>query len=133
MRSDRTLRAYLWLVVVIAAPVIVMAAIAAVRGFDARPRGTVAVIVVVFCLVLIAGELWPIPVARGKGAGDDLTVSSTFGFGLLFIAPVFIAMIAQAVALTAMKTGAMKSRPNPNVLDTVRSSPAPLPRRSSSR
>ena len=101
MRSDRTLRAYLWLVVVIAAPVIVMAAIAAVRGFDARPRGTGAVIVVVFCLVLIAGELWPIPVARGKGAGDDLTVSSTFGFGLLFIAPVFIAMIAQAVALTA--------------------------------
>ena len=50
-------------------------------------------------MILIAGELMPIPVARGEAAGDEITVSSTFGFALLLLAPVFYVVVAQTVAL----------------------------------
>jgi diguanylate cyclase (GGDEF)-like protein len=56
-------------------------------------------VVAVFGLVLVVGEMWPIPVARGQAAGDEITVSSTFGFALLLVAPVFWAVAAQALAL----------------------------------
>ncbi len=38
-------------------------------------------------VVLIAGEMWPIPVSRGEESSDEITVSSTFGLALLLVAP----------------------------------------------
>lgn len=99
MPNGRLLRAYMGAVVAIAAPIVVVTAMHGADGFAGRQRDTLILIIVLFCLVLIAGELWPIPVARGQEAGDEITVSSTFGFGLLFIAPVLIPVAAQAVAL----------------------------------
>lgn len=94
------LRAYMWTVILVAAPLVAFAVRAAVHGYSDMPSGTILAITAIFCVILIVGELWPIPVSRGRKAGDEITVSSTFGFGLLFVAPVFVAIAAQAVALT---------------------------------
>jgi diguanylate cyclase (GGDEF)-like protein len=96
----RSLLLYMWIVVGIAVPVI---ALVASQAFDKPPpdlAGREGVILAVFCIVLALGEMWPIPVARGREAGDEITVSSTFGFALLLIAPVFVTVAAQALALT---------------------------------
>ncbi len=41
----------------------------------------------------------PIPVTRGGEAGDEISISSTLAVALLFIAPVGVALAAQALAL----------------------------------
>jgi diguanylate cyclase (GGDEF)-like protein len=95
----RGLLAYMWSVVAVAAPLIVLVATQALSKHPSSLAGRSGLIVGLFCVVLIIGEMWPIPVARGREAGDEITVSSTFGFALLLIAPVFIAIAAQALAL----------------------------------
>ncbi len=98
-KDSRRLTAYLWLVTAVALPVIFVVGKQAVQ-VGASGLGTRGItIVATLSLILIAGELWPIPVARGEEAGDEITVSSTFGFALLLLAPVFYVVVAQAVAL----------------------------------
>ncbi|MDP9466364.1 MAG: bifunctional diguanylate cyclase/phosphodiesterase, partial [Actinomycetota bacterium] len=62
-------------------------------------QGQLGLVVGLFALVLVAGEMWPIPVSRGEESSDEITVSSTFGFALLLLVPVGYAVLAQAVAL----------------------------------
>ena len=52
-------------------------------------------------LVLIAGEMLPIPVPRRDEAGDEVTISSTVALALTMIAPPGFAVLAQALALAA--------------------------------
>src|ERR1700753_2179403 len=98
-KDSPRLTAYLWLVTAVALPVIYVvgreAAVVAASGLGSRG----ITIVLTLSLILIAGELWPIPVARGEEAGDEITVSSTFGFALLLLAPGLYVGVAQTVAL----------------------------------
>ncbi len=98
-KDSRRLLAYLWIVAAAAVfPIIVVAQ----EAFDLGASGLGArgiTTVVLLSAILIAGELWPIPVARGEEAGDEITVSSTFGFALLLLAPVFYVVVAQTAAL----------------------------------
>jgi diguanylate cyclase (GGDEF)-like protein len=87
----------MWTVTALAAPLIYLLAAQAVSDDQLDARTGIAI--AVFSAVLVIGEMWPIPVARGQEAGDEITVSSTFGFALLLIAPVFYAIAAQALAL----------------------------------
>ncbi|BEP14368.1 hypothetical protein acdb102_26790 [Acidothermaceae bacterium B102] len=95
--DDRGLVTYMWLVTAIAVPVVGLCTRAALLG--SWRFGSHWLVVVIFALVLVVGEMWPIPVARGVEAGDEITVSSTFGFALLLVAPVPYAVAAQALAL----------------------------------
>jgi diguanylate cyclase (GGDEF)-like protein len=95
--DDRGLVTYMWLVTAVAVPVFAVCTRAAQLGgwrFSSH-----WLVVAIFSLVLVVGEMWPIPVARGVQAGDEITVSSTFGFALLLVAPVPYAVAAQALAL----------------------------------
>ena len=87
----------------VARPLVPLTALAGARC-PGRPGRAPRAVVVLFSLVLVAGELWPIPVARGEEGGDEITVSSTFGFALLLVVPVFFTILAQTVAL-ASSTG----------------------------
>src|SRR3954462_15784061 len=51
-------------------------------------------------LLLIAGEMKPIPVSRGSDAGDELSISSTMAMALLLLLAPGVACATQAVALT---------------------------------
>ncbi len=97
--DNSSLKAFMWTVVAVATPLVAVMLVQAVhRGFRHLTL-SYAVAIVVFSAVLIVGELFPIPVARGAEAGDEITVSSTFGFALLLITPVVVPIAAQAVAL----------------------------------
>jgi diguanylate cyclase (GGDEF)-like protein len=86
----------MWTVSALTAPLLLLVTVQAVHiGLTAR----VGLAIVIFTAVLVIGEMWPIPVARGQEAGDEITVSSTFGFALLLVAPVFWAIAAQTLAL----------------------------------
>jgi diguanylate cyclase (GGDEF)-like protein len=52
-------------------------------------------------LVLVAGEMMPIPVPRGDDAGDEVSISSTVALALMMLAPAGVAIAAQALALVA--------------------------------
>jgi diguanylate cyclase (GGDEF)-like protein len=95
--DGRALLTYFWSVTLLALPVVVISALQARgdAGTIVRHQGVVLLLMV----IVIVGELWPIPVARGEADGDEITVSSTFGFALLILAPVFWAIAAQAIAL----------------------------------
>ena len=97
--ASRGLRVYMATVVLTAAPLVILVMLQAGAGASALLAERRLVPIVVFSVVLIAGEMWPIPVARGQEAGDEITVSSTFGFGLLLICPVAVPVLAQAAAL----------------------------------
>jgi diguanylate cyclase (GGDEF)-like protein len=86
----------MWTVSALAAP---LAYLAGVQALHVGLPGRVSLAIAIFTAVLVIGEMWPIPVARGQEAGDEITVSSTFGFALLLVAPVFYAVAAQALAL----------------------------------
>jgi diguanylate cyclase (GGDEF)-like protein len=98
-KDSRRLTAYLWLVTAVAIPIIFVVGKQAVVLGASGLGGRGITIVATLSLILIAGELWPIPVARGEEAGDEITVSSTFGFALLLLAPVFYVVVAQTIAL----------------------------------
>ncbi len=98
-KDSRGLLLYMWTVTALAIPLLVVTAEQAWAHGWATLAGRGGLAVALFCLVLVLGEMWPIPVARGQEAGDEITVSSTFGFALLLVAPVFVPIIAQAVAL----------------------------------
>ena len=97
--SDRRLLSYMWLVVAIAMPVVVLTGLSAQRTGLAALTGRTGLVVLLFSAVLVAGEMWPIPVTRGEDSGDEITVSSTFGLALLLVAPVFYVIVAQGIAL----------------------------------
>ena len=96
--SLRVLR-YMWCVTALAVPVVAFTGTQAVQAGTAPLRGSLGFVVVLFSVVLIVGEMWPVLVARGEDSSDEITVSSTFGFALLLIAPVFYTILAQAIAL----------------------------------
>ncbi|HEX2902482.1 MAG TPA: EAL domain-containing protein [Jatrophihabitans sp.] len=114
MAERSRLRRYLNSVVAAAIPLIVLAGYLGGPALGRSLTGRVGVVVWLFALVLVLGELWPIPVARGQEAGDEITVSSTFGFGLLLVAPVLVAIAAQAIALTVDAT--VRRRPPDRLL-----------------
>ena len=95
--EHRHLARYLWLVTAVTAPVVAECTLLAARGSWSIGRHWL--VVTLFAAVLVVGEMWPIPVARGVEAGDEITVSSTFGLALILVAPVSYAIAAQALAL----------------------------------
>ena len=97
-QDSPALRLFMWAVTAVAAPLIALTGWQALSHVDELDGHLIAVISL-FSLVLVAGELWPIPVARGEEGGDEITVSSTFGFALLLVVPVFFTVLAQTVAL----------------------------------
>ncbi len=99
MTDRRSLLLYMWTVVALAVPLIALVAGQALENPPSDLAGHQGLILAMFCLVLVIGEMWPIPVARGREAGDEITVSSTFGFALVLLAPVFVTIAAQALAL----------------------------------
>jgi diguanylate cyclase (GGDEF)-like protein len=62
------------------------------------PRGDVCI---PLCVLLVLAELWPVPVPRAEQVSDEITLSSTFGVALLFIAPLPLVIVVQTVALVA--------------------------------
>src|SRR4051795_1500735 len=71
-------------------------AVATVEVADLRRH---LALVTIAALLLIAGELRPIPVARGADAGDELSISSTIAIALLLLMSPGIACLTQAGAL----------------------------------
>lgn len=78
----------MWAVTAAATPLIALTAWQALTAAS-ELRGQIVGVIALFSAVLVAGEMWPIPVTRGEEGGDEITVSSTFGFALLLVAPVF--------------------------------------------
>lgn len=95
---SRRLLLFMWAVTAAATPLIARTAWQALTAAG-ELRGQIVVVIALFSAVLVAGEMWPIPVTRGEEGGDEITVSSTFGFALLLVAPVFWTILAQSVAL----------------------------------
>jgi diguanylate cyclase (GGDEF)-like protein len=89
----------MWTVTVLSLPLLVVTAVQAVDLGLEPLLGHFGIVVLLFSAVLVTGEMWPIPVSRGEESSDEITVSSTFGFALLLVAPVFFTILAQAVAL----------------------------------
>src|SRR4051812_10510514 len=89
------LRGYLSAVSLVGLPLFAVA-VAMVDPADLRRH---LVPVVVAAALLIAGELRPIPVARGTDAGDELSISSTIAVALLLLMAPGVACATQAVAL----------------------------------
>src|SRR3954467_5579886 len=89
------LGAYLTGVSLVGLPVLVFA-VAGLKGVDLRRH---LALVTIAALLLVAGELKPIPVARGADAGDELSISSTIAIALLLLMAPGVACLAQAVAL----------------------------------
>ncbi len=96
--DSRRLLLFMWAVTAVATPLIALTAWQALTAAS-ELRGQIVVVIALFSAVLVAGEMWPIPVTRGEEGGDEITVSSTFGFALLLVAPVFWTILAQSVAL----------------------------------
>ena len=90
---------FMWSVTVLSVPLLVLTAEQAVDVGPEPLLGQLGIVVALFSVVLVAGEMWPIPVSRGEETSDEITVSSTFGFAMLLVAPVFFTILAQAVAL----------------------------------
>jgi len=99
-RNPWRLPTFLWTVAGLAVPAIVLAVARSWDAFADELTGPVAPVIIILMLALVIGELFPIPIARGEEAGDEITVSSLFAVVLLLIAPVPAALIAQAIALT---------------------------------
>ena len=97
-QDSPALRLFMWVVTALAAPLVALTAWQAAAHLDGLDAHLV-IVIALFSLVLVAGELWPIPVARGEEGGDEITVSSTFGFALLLVVPVFFTVLAQTIAL----------------------------------
>src|SRR3954454_279434 len=95
-RRATALQCYLTTVSVVGLSLLAVA-IATVDATDVRHR---LVLVVVAGLLLIAGEMKPIPVSRGADAGDELSISSTMAMAQLLLLAPGIACATQAVALT---------------------------------
>jgi diguanylate cyclase (GGDEF)-like protein len=98
--DSRRLLTYMWLIVAVSVPVVALTARQAssreqLSGLTSAEWLTIALLT----SILVIGELWPIPVARGTDSSDEITVSSTFGFALLLFCPVFYAVAAQSLAL----------------------------------
>jgi diguanylate cyclase (GGDEF)-like protein len=96
-RRDLRLPAFLTLTNVLGLPALLATIVFAFRANgSARP---------ILCLalgaVLVAGEMLPIPVARGDDAGDEVSISSTIALALAMLAPAGVAVLAQTVALVA--------------------------------
>ena len=54
---------------------------------------------VVLVLALVVGELLPIEIARNGRRSDEITISTTFALALVLVAPLGLAVLAQAVPL----------------------------------
>ena len=52
-------------------------------------------------VLLVIGEMFPIAIPRRGEVGDELSVSSTLAVALLFVSQLGVAVLAQAIALTA--------------------------------
>ena len=96
--SPRVLR-YMWCITALGLPVFALTGMQAVQAGSDPLHGSLGVIVCLFSIVLIAGEMWPVLVSRGEESSDEITVSSTFGFAMLLVAPVFYTILAQGIAL----------------------------------
>ncbi len=95
----RVLTAYMWTIVLLAAPLVAWALVDSIPAYRQGMSGGQWLIETVIVAVVIAGELRPIPVSRGLESGDEITISTAFGFALLLIAPVFTVIAAQSVGL----------------------------------
>ena len=90
---------FIWSVTALSVPLVLLTAWQALEVGPQPLIGHLGVVVAVFAVVLVAGEMWPVPVSRGEASSDEVTVSSTFGLALLLVAPLFLTILAQAVAL----------------------------------
>jgi diguanylate cyclase (GGDEF)-like protein len=94
-RRAYALRGYLTAVSLVGLPLFTVA-VATVHVADLRRH---LIPVVVAAVLLVAGELRPIPVARGADAGDELSISSTIAVAMLLLMAPGVACATQAVAL----------------------------------
>jgi hypothetical protein len=98
-RYSGRVRIYMWSVTALSVPLLVLVGRQAAEVGYQPLLGQLGVVVAMLSVVLVAGEMWPIPVSRGEESSDEITVSSTFGLALLLVAPVFFTILAQTVAL----------------------------------
>jgi len=94
MRWSR-LHTYLGVVSVVGVPLMFFAVLRAPWANLGEPVPTI----VGASLLLILGELRPIPISRGADAGDELSISSTIAVAMLFLAAPGVAIAAQSIAL----------------------------------
>src|SRR3954466_14244015 len=95
-RRGKALQCYLTTVSVVGLSLLAVA-IGTINATDVSHR---LLLVVVAGVLLIAGEMKPIPVSRGADAGDELSISSTMAMALLLLLAPGVACATQAVALT---------------------------------
>jgi len=94
------LHGYMWIVAGLALPVAALTAWASGPALLDQLTGRHGPLIAGLMVILVLGELFPIPIARGEEAGDEITVSSTFALVLILVAPLLAAVLAQALALT---------------------------------
>jgi diguanylate cyclase (GGDEF)-like protein len=67
-------------------------------------------IVIPLALVIIVGELRPISVVRGSAEAEEVSISSTMGMAMLFLAPLGVVLATQAIALAIYEARTTKQR-----------------------
>src|SRR3954452_19419031 len=95
------LGAYLSGVSLVGLPVLVFA----VAGLEVADLRRHLALVTIAALLLVAGELKPIPVARGADAGDELSISSTIAIALLLLMAPGVGCLAEAPAAVLRRRG----------------------------
>lgn len=105
------LNLYLSTVSVVGVPVAVWAVAASVR--DASDGPYASLLVATLVVVLAIGEFLPIHVSRKGRRTDEITISSTFAFALVLIAPLGLVVLAQTLPLVLddLRRGKRWSRP----------------------
>jgi diguanylate cyclase (GGDEF)-like protein len=67
-------------------------------------------VVIPLALVIIVGELRPISVVRGSAEAEEVSISSTMGMAMLFLAPLGVVLATQAIALAIYEARTTKQR-----------------------
>jgi diguanylate cyclase (GGDEF)-like protein len=77
---------------------------------DAVSLTTRPLIVLPLALIIIVGELRPISIARGGAEAEEVSISSTMGMAMLFLAPLGVVLATQALALAVYEARTTKQR-----------------------
>jgi diguanylate cyclase (GGDEF)-like protein len=67
-------------------------------------------VVLPLALVIIVGELRPISIVRGSAEAEEVSISSTMGMAMLFVAPLGVVLATQAIALAIYEARTTKQR-----------------------
>ena len=84
--------------------------VAVVMHPDAVSVTTRPLVVLPLAIVIIVGELRPISIARGSAEAEEVSISSTMGMAMLFLAPLGVVLMTQTVALAVYEARTTKQR-----------------------